>query len=267
MEWQHKSCKSNPIPHLSSKADPTSSYLNNNQNNEHVTKGWNLCSKLEDCHCQAYSEKTLGLQLVFCNFRPVSNLSCLAKALEKCAPAQLDEHCKANAPIPDYPSAYMEHYICKTALAKLVNDLLWLVEEGCVTSFISINLLSAFDMVSHDILLDLLEVQYGVTGKVLSWFNSYLHPRNFKVNVNSDCSKPIKPEYSMPQGSCLGPVMYLLYASSLEEAIAPAEPPAPAPNDPEEKSPTAEKIDLHGYADDHGNKNKFEPVCDNDTVT
>ena len=153
--------------------------------------------------------KKMGLQLVLGNFRPVSNLPFLAKALEKCALAQLDEHCKANAAIPYYQSAYREHYSCETALAKLVSDLLWSVEEGCVTSFIAIDLFSAFDMVSHDILLDLLEVQHGVTSKALAWFDSYLHPGNLKVNVNSAYSKPMNLEYSMPQGSCLGPVAYL----------------------------------------------------------
>ena len=121
-------------------------------------------------------------------------------------------------------------------------------------------------MVSHDILLDLLEVWYGVTGKALVWFDSYLCPRNFKVNVNTAYSKPINLEYSVPQGSCLSPVVYLLYASSLEEVITPPEPPAPVPNDPEEKSPTAEKIDLHSYADDHCIK-KFKPVCGSETAT
>ena len=71
----------------------------------------------------------------------------------------------------------------------------------------------------------------------------------------------------MPQGSCLDPVVYLLYASSLEEITAPPELSAPAPNDPEEKSPTAEKIDLHSYADDHGIMKKFKPVYDNETTT
>ena len=177
----------------------------------------------------------------------MSSLPFLAKALEKCALAQLDEHCKANTPIPDYQSAYREHYSCETALAKLVNGLLWSMEVGCVTSFVAINLLAAFDTVSHDILLDLLEVQYGVIDKALAWFESYLCPRNFKMNVNGAYSKP-SLEYSMPQGSCVGTVAYLLSVSSMEE------PPALAPNNPEGRLPTAEKIDLHSYADDHGIK-------------
>ena len=142
--------------------------------------------------------KEHGLQLVFCNFRPVSNLPFLAKALEECVLAQLDEHCKGKAPTPDYQSSYRENYSCETAVVKLVNDLLWSVEGGCATSFIAIDLSSAFDMVSHDILLDLLEVWYGVIGKAQSWFDSYLSPRIYKVNVNSAYSKQINLEYSMP---------------------------------------------------------------------
>ena len=95
----------------------------------------------------------------------------------------------------------------------------------------------------------------------------HLHPRNFKVNVNSAYSKPINLEYTRSQGFCLGPVAYLWYASSLEEMFAPPEPPAPAPNDHEEKSSTAKKINLYGYADDHGIKKKFKPVHHSETAT
>ena len=191
----------------------------------------------------------------------------MAKALEKCVLVQLDDHCKAKTPLPDYQSAYREHYSCETALAKLVNDLLWSMEEGCVTSFLAIDLFAAFDTVSHDILLDLLEVRYHVTGKTLAWFEPYLHPRNFKVNVNDTYSQPISLEYSVPQGSCLGPVVYLLYASSMEEVTASPEPPAPASVNSDGRLPTSEKIDLHGYADNHGFQKKFELTCDKKAVT
>ena len=252
--------------HLSTKADPTSSYLNHNKNNECVTKGWNFCLKLKDCHCQA-SSKTTGTPVGTQLFQACVKPALLGKGPWKCALAQLDEYYKANAPIPDYQSAYREHYSCKNALAKLVNDLLWSMEEGCVTSFVAIDLSAVFDMVSHDIPLDLLGVQYGVIGKALAWSDSYLHLRNFKVNVNGTYSKPISLEYSVPHGSCLGPVAYLLYASSMEEVIASPEPHTPAPNNPENRSPTVEKIDLHGYADDHAIKKKFELICDKETVT
>ena len=91
--------------------------------------------------------------------------------------------------------------------------------------------------------------------------------RNFQVNVDGAYFKPVSQEYSMPQGFCLGQVAYLLYASSVEEVIASPELPAPAPNNAEERLPTAEKIDLHGYTNDHGIKKKFELIHDKETVT
>ena len=87
------------------------------------------------------------------------------------------------------------------------------------------------------------------------------------MKVNDAYSKPISLEYSVPQGSCLGPVAYLLYTSSMKEVIASPEPRAPASNNSKGRMPTAEKIDLHGYADDHGIKKMFERTCDNETVT
>ena len=93
--------------------------------------------------------------------------------------------------------------------------------------------------------------------KLFSHFDSYLCPRNFKVDVNGAYSKPISLEYSVPQGSCLGPVAYLLYASSMEEVIASPEHPASAPNNCVEKLSTVEKIDLHGYTDNQGIKKKI----------
>ena len=115
--------------------------------------------------------------------------------------------------------------------------------------------------------MDLLEVWYGVIDKDLAWFDSYLNLRNVKVNVNGVYSKPISLEYSVPQGFCLGPVAYLLYASSTEEVIAFPEHSAPAPNNTVESLLTVEKIDFHGYADDYSIKKKFELICDKETVT
>ena len=141
------------------------------------------------------------------------------------------------------------------------------MEDGCVTSFVAIDLLAVLIQSVMIFSWTCWEVQYSVIGKALALFDSYLCPRNFKVNVNGAYSKPISLEYSMTQDSCLGPVVYLLYASPMEEVTASPEPPAPAPNSPEERLPTAEITDLHGYADDHGIKNKFEPVCDKETLT
>ena len=124
--------------------------------------------------------KKLGLDLILKTYRTVSNLCFLSKVLEKCALKQLDEHCKKYDPLPDYQSAYRQSYSCETALVKLMNDVLWNMESCDVTAFIAVDLLAAFDMVDHGILLDVLH-HFRVTGMARKWFESYLSPRQFQA--------------------------------------------------------------------------------------
>ena len=168
----------------------------------------------------------------------------MSKVLEKCALKQLDEDCKKYAPLPDYQSAYRQSYSCEAALVKLMNDILWNMECGEVTAFIAIDLSAAFDTVDHGILLDVLQYLFGVTGMVRKWFNSYLSPRQFQVSIGKAYSEPIDLQFSVPQGSCAGPILFLLYASTIGEVIP-------------------QTIDIHGYADDHGIKSKFKAKDDN----
>ena len=185
--------------------------------------------------------KKSGLDLTCNNYRPVSNLTFLSKVLEKVVLRQFMEHCDTNELMPDYQSAYRTHYSCETALVKLMDDLLWAMEGQSVTALMAIDLSAAFDTVDHEVLLSVLNAKFGLGGKALHWFNTYLQPRKCKVNVGSDYSKEKDLTFSVPQGSCAGPVLYLAYASAMQEII-----------------PT--EIDLHGYADDLALKNKFNPT-------
>ena len=182
--------------------------------------------------------KKLGLGLILNNYRLASYLFFLSNVLEKCALTQLDDHCKKYAPQPDYQSAYRQSYSCKTALVKLMNDVLWNMKNSEVIVFNAIYLSMAFDTLDHKILLDVLWHCFGVTGMEMKWFESYLSPRQFQVNIGKAYSEPINLEFSVPQGSCAGPILFLLYASTIVEVIPPT-------------------LDIHGYADDHGVKGKF----------
>jgi Reverse transcriptase (RNA-dependent DNA polymerase) len=184
--------------------------------------------------------KKAGLDLTTNNYRPVRNLSFLSKVLEKAVLIQLMKHCKKNL-IPDYQSAYTPHYSCETALVKLVNELLWAMEYQEVTALMAIDLSAALDTVDHDILVSVLEAKFGIEGQALNWFDSYLRQRCYKVNVCQAYSEPKYLPFSVPQGSCAGPVLYILYASTMQEVI--------------EKN-----VDLHVYANDHALTIKFVPT-------
>ena len=133
--------------------------------------------------------------------------------------------------MPDSQSAYHENYNCETALVKIVDNMLWSMEEGNVTALMPLHLSAAFDAVGHSILLKILQ-KNGMEGKCLSWFDTYLSPKHCKVNVGLVHSSEHELQCSVPQGICAGPVTYLTYASTLQEVI---------PSD----------IPLHGFAGDH----------------
>lgn len=154
---------------------------------------------------------------------------------------QIVEHWESNDLLPDYQSAYRKNRSCETVLLKLVNDLLWSFEEGEVSGLVAIDLSAAFDTVSHSTLLDVLGKHFGMRDTVNEWIGSYLRPREMKVVTNEKFSTPRDLPFSVPQGSLLGPFLYLAYASPMEDVV---------PNG----------IDIYGFADDHGLRDRFKPT-------
>ena len=84
---------------------------------------------------------------------------------------------------------------------------------------ILLDLSAAFDTVNHDTMLRRLEYSFGIQGKALSWFASYLSGRTQWIMINESLSKPFKLECGVPQRSCLGPLLFTLYTSELFEII------------------------------------------------
>ena len=105
--------------------------------------------------------KKPNLDLIPFNYHPVSNLSFLSKLLEKCAMDPVNEHCNLHKWLPDYQSAYCNGYSCETAMKRLVNDILWTMENQNVTAVMALDLLVAFNTVNHKILSSVLEHNFG----------------------------------------------------------------------------------------------------------
>ena len=114
--------------------------------------------------------KKPDLDLILSSYCPVSNLPFLHKLLEKCAMDHVNEHCKLQKLVPDYQSAYQNGYSCKTAIIRLLNDILWAMDNQNVSAVMPLDLLAAFDTVDHEILSNILENNFGLEGTVLNWF-------------------------------------------------------------------------------------------------
>ena len=176
--------------------------------------------------------KKTGVDALFTNLRPISNLSFASKLAEKAVFAQIHKHLTTNKLYPKAQSAYREFHSTETALLRVKNDILLNMNQQRVTLLVLLDLSAAFDTVDHTILLNRLSRDFGITGHVYSWFESYLHNRFQSVSINSGISDKLHIKYGVPQGSCLGPLLFVLYGSKLFKII-------------EQHLP-----DVHTYADD-----------------
>ena len=163
--------------------------------------------------------KKVGLDPITNSYRPVSNLPFMSKLVERCMLAQINKHCEDNQMMPDYQSAYRSNYSCETSLVKLVNDILWDFENQNAVALVALDLIAAFNTVDHDVLLDVLSTRFGVSGSAYNWFSSYLGPRSYLVEIESLRSSERSLDFSVLQGSSGGPVLYSVYASSLQTEI------------------------------------------------
>ena len=149
------------------------------------------------------------------NYRPISNLPFLSKILEKCVHKQLDEHLDINNLHAAHQSGYRKNHSCETATLAIYNDLLCLNDAKSKVVLLLLDLSAAFDTVNHDILIAKLKKVYGLKCNVINWFKSYLSDRTFTVTINGKRSSKCYLRIGVPQGSILGPILFILYTKEL----------------------------------------------------
>ena len=133
--------------------------------------------------------KKPGLELVYNNYRPVSNLSFISKLTVF---KQLHAYFASNNLYPWNQSAYRPN-------------------KQRVTLLVLLDLSAAFNTVDHQILLNRLHSDFGITGTALEWFSSYLKDRKQRALIDGVSSQAADLSYGVPQGSCLGPLLFTLY--------------------------------------------------------
>ena len=112
-------------------------------------------------------------------------------------------------------SAYRPNHSTKTALLKVVNEILVAIDKGDATVLAILDQSAAFDTIDHSILINRLITCFGITDCVLPWFSSYLSHRLQSVPIAGVTSTAVLLLYGMPQGSVLGPILFSLYNSPI----------------------------------------------------
>ena len=153
------------------------------------------------------------------NYRPVSNLSFLSKVIEKLVLSQLSDYLHSRNLYPSSQSAYRPGHSTETALVRVMSDLLRAMDDGKLSILTLLDLSAAFDTIDHQILLDRLHLSFGLCGSALNWFQSYLSDRTQTVSISNRSSKPSALSLGVPQGSVLGPVLFIIYTAPLSSLI------------------------------------------------
>ncbi len=151
------------------------------------------------------------------NYRPVSNLSFVSKVVERAVAARLNVHLAENGLQACMQSAYRPKHSVETALLKVHNDIMCSLDRRQAVMLILLDLSAAFDTIDHTILLRRLHDDIGIRGLCLQWFESYLHDRCQSVCIRGESSPEARLDFGVPQGSVLGPIVFILYTGPIED--------------------------------------------------
>ena len=164
------------------------------------------------------------------NYRPISVLPTIVKIFESAIKLQVTDYIERNNLISPRQFAYLRGRSTRTALHSLVDKLVYDTDYGCVSAVCTIDMAKGFDTIPHNVLIHKLSF-YGFSKLTVNWFESYLNGRFQRLKTNGNISSELPINIGVPQGSILGPILFILYINDLHYAFT-------------------DNCTTHGYADD-----------------